>query len=119
VEDETSNTVIGERILVKKLPYQLVLNKIDLPLERQIRAEEIPALIQEVGPAATEIFADVNSKITATSTYTSVNLLKELIHRELASPDQPINQLPDPIQKIEEPINKLMEQLCSKLTFSF
>jgi len=115
VEDEHSKAVIGERILVKQLPYHLVLNKMDLPPELQIRSEEIPVLIQEVGPAAAEIFADANTKITATSTFTSATILKELIQRELTSSDQSINQLPEPIQKIEEPINKLMEQLCSKL----
>lgn len=112
IKDNTSNTVIGERILLKDLPFQIMLNKIDLPPALQINTEEISALLREIGPGAEEIFAGAESKITSISTQMALNVLKDLLREELAHSNRERNPLPDPLLKIEEPINKLMEQLC-------
>ena len=115
IQDEASNTGIGERILLKELPYQILLNKVDLPPELRIRAEEIPALLHEIGPGAEAIFADAATNIIPISTHTAKNVLKELIKEELAHSHHSQKSFPEHLSNIMEPINKLMEQLCSSV----
>jgi len=115
IKDETSNTGIGERILLKELPYQILLNKIDLPPELRIRVEEIPALFHELGPGAEAIFADAATNIKPLSTHTAKNVLKELIKEELTHSNHSKKSFPEHLLNIKEPINKLMDQLCSNV----
>lgn len=113
IKDEASNSGIGKRILLKELPYQILLNKVDISPELRIRIEEIPALLHEIGPGAEAIFADAATNIIPISTHTAKNILKELIKKELAHVNHSQKPYSEHLSKIKEPINKLMEQLCS------
>lgn len=115
IKDEVLNTGIGERILLKELPYQILLNKIDLPSELRIRVEDIPTLFHELGPGAEAIFEDVASNIKSLSTQTAKNVLKELIKEELAHSNHSKKSFPEHLSNIKEPINLLMEKLCSNV----
>ncbi len=115
IKDEVLKTGIGERILLKELPYQILLNKIDLPPELRIHVEEIPALLHELGPGAEAIFSDAVTNIIPISTHTAKNVLKELIKKELLHTHHSQKPIPEHLSNIKKPIHNLMEQLCSRV----
>lgn len=117
IHDSKYDKGIGERILLKNLPYIIMLNKTDLSNELQIKPNEINTMIQDIGPAAAAIFQDAPSHIISTSVKTAGLLLKDQIREKLANPDNIVSPLPEALLKIEEPINKLMEYLCSQIQF--
>ncbi|MHA2499459.1 MAG: hypothetical protein ACXAEL_07835 [Candidatus Hodarchaeales archaeon] len=110
-----ANELIGERLANGSLPYQILLNKMDLPKEERISSLEVGKLLVEAG--ANENLRDAAVRVIESSCLGARNDLKELLasqaREEITDSDGLLrkDKRPPSVKRVVQPVESLIREI--------
>lgn len=110
-----ANELIGERLANGSLPYQILLNKMDLPKVERISSLEVGKLLVEAG--ANENLRDAAVRVIESSCLGARNDLKELLasqpREEITDSDGLLrkDKRPPSVKRVVQPVESLIREI--------
>ncbi|MFW9915544.1 MAG: hypothetical protein ACFFGZ_08020 [Candidatus Thorarchaeota archaeon] len=110
-----ANELIGERLANGSLPYQILLNKMDLPKDERISSLEVGKLLVDAG--ANENLRDAAVRVIESSCLSARNDLKELLatqtREEITDADGRLlkDKRPPSVKRVVQPVESLIREI--------